>query len=116
MKVFEVIDNGFVNRETTADHLFRIQVARFHELVLYWNSMRAKYPNFTAEVPFYQREDGPKDFNPPARFRSAITPMITSDRDVDIFIKKYILLISAKRAFKDAGGKYSHYALKNPIP
>lgn len=121
MKLHEVVDE-FQNKEFENDvekrrHLFRVQAARCNEINLFILKLARQFPDWWKTEGKEQWQDHPvKDWDDtPARqfgnddivwMLPKLGSKVNTQQIRDSFKAKYYAMISAKRAYEQAGGIY----------
>lgn len=102
----------------TLKHLFRIQVARVHEYVVYYNFLKDKYIGI--DKGFRERhyeiadfvKDNTKKLMSTSDFQDMLNiqkPFLSPEEKLKL-LAKFNRMINAKQAFENVGGKYHLFA------
>lgn len=117
------IDDQFANQPVTLKHLFRVQVARVHEYVVYYNFLKDKYANIPKGFPEREFEvadfikDNTKGLMSASDFEHMVSTQkayLSPEEKIKI-LTKFNRMIKAKLNFQQSGGKYYNFTrLKRP--
>lgn len=130
MNLWEITVSDFSNQPITLDHLFKVQLARAHELAVYFHFIITKYPTTILAQTFDFSSGAPNGLvsalpemaiNELTKLYSGkmnlkafeLTGGIDDDdkkvipkRIVDKYMQKLKALITAKKNYQRIGGKY----------